>query len=215
MNDGFQHFKAEATDKAGNVTSALVAQKVTVDTQAVAGTLSIADLSNGFGSPLITSDPTFTLSLTGNEAGSSVVYAHRLDINGDGDFTDTGEFAWAAISGGTPTSRDVTGVDGTYQYKATVTDSAGNSADSNIVTLKVKATPPTLDSVVSPTTALTNGGNSIGDTIKLTVTFDANVNGLTSGTDTSIFKIAGTAVDAVWSGSNGSNVRYLTYTIAL
>ncbi|MBM3339505.1 MAG: hypothetical protein FJY62_05890, partial [Betaproteobacteria bacterium] len=217
LNDGFQQFKAKATDTAGNVSAASVAQKVTVDTQAVAGTLSIADLSNGFGSPLITSDPTFTLSLAGNEAGSTVVYKHSLDINGDGDFTDTGEFAWAAISGGTPTSRDVTGVDGTYQYKATVTDSAGNSADSNIVTLKVKATPPKLISVAGANISLTNGGNAINETVVLTLTFDMAVNGLSSGTNSTIFEVneGGFAgVQATWSGANGQTTRTLTYTVA-
>lgn len=101
LNNGVQHFTAKATDAAGNVSAASASQAVTVDTKAVAGTLTVTDLSSGFGSPLNTSDPTFTLSLAGNEAGSTVAYQHRLDINADGDYEDTiggvAEFDWITI----------------------------------------------------------------------------------------------------------------------
>ena len=57
-------------------------------------------------------------------------------------------------------------------------------------------------------------GNSAGETIALALTFDGNVNGLSSGFNSSIFKVGGSPVSATWSGSDGSNTRTLTYTIS-
>jgi hypothetical protein len=57
-------------------------------------------------------------------------------------------------------------------------------------------------------------GNSAGETITLTMTFDGNVNGLTSGSNNTIFTVAGSGVNATWAGTNGTNTRTLTYTVA-
>jgi hypothetical protein len=87
-----------------------------------------------------------------------------------------------------------------------------NPADS----VQVDATAPTL-SGTAPSTATTTvagtAGNSAGEAIALTITFDGNVDGLTSGTNSTIFKVAGTGVSATWSGTDGSTTRMLTYTV--
>jgi len=57
-----------------------------------------------------------------------------------------------------------------------------------------------------------SAGNSAGETIALTLTFDGVVNGLTTGTDSTTFTVAGTGVSAAWSGTGST--RTLTYTIA-
>lgn len=73
-------------------------------------------------------------------------------------------------------------------------------------------TAPTLSST-APSIALTGGGDSIGDTIQLTLTFDGDVKGLTSGTDDTIFADVHSGGTATWSGVDGTNTRVLTYTI--
>ena len=93
-----------------------------------------------------------------------------------------------------------------------------NSTSANYA---VDTVAPTLSSTIHPTTDLTEGGDGIGDTIALTVTFDGNVEGLTSGTNTTVFEITAagtgaeaTGVEASWSGANGTATRVLTYTVA-
>ena len=70
----------------------------------------------------------------------------------------------------------------------------------------------TADGVV--TTLAGTAGNSPGETIVLTLNFDGPVNGLTSGTDSTIFTVAGTGVSATWSGADGTSTRTLTYMVA-
>jgi hypothetical protein len=67
-------------------------------------------------------------------------------------------------------------------------------------------------SPLSTTTLAGTAGNSAGETITLTLTFDGAVNGLTTGTDSTIFTVAGSGVLATWSGSGST--RTLTYIIA-
>ncbi|WP_213067293.1 Ig-like domain-containing protein, partial [Acinetobacter sp. CFCC 10889] len=88
-------------------------QKVTVDTtKPIAGTLSLTAYTDtgAKADDFISQDKSFDLSLTGQEVGSSVVYQISKDggktwINTDAKQTDL--------------------VDGTYQFKAVVTDVAG------------------------------------------------------------------------------------------
>jgi hypothetical protein len=80
----------------------------------------------------------------------------------------------------------------------------------------IDTTAPTLSST-APSTSLSTmagtAGNSVGETITLTITFDGPVNGLTSGSDSTVFKVAGTGVLATWGGTNGTSTRTLTYTV--
>jgi hypothetical protein len=108
---------------------------------------------------------------------------------------------------------------------AGITDAAGNAFaySGSIPNIDASALPvvdtfaPTLSST-APTTALGaalagTAGNSAGETITLTLTFDGNVNGLTTGSNSTIFTVGGSGVNATWAGTDGTNTRTLTYTI--
>ena len=112
------------------------------------------------------------------------------------------------VIGGTATATTASAASVTV----TATDGGGRSVTETFSLSVVSA--PTLSTATPPSTALTGGGNSIGDTIVLTITFDGVVNGLTSGTDSTIFKVAGTGVSATWSGTTDTTTRTLTYTVA-
>jgi len=99
-----------------------------------------------------------------------------------------------------------------YNFNVEVTD--GTHTGSQAVSLAVNTLAPTLSRYVPPALALANGGDSIGDDIALTITFDGNVEGLTSGTNSTIFEIAGVGTAAYWSGTSGSSTRVLTYTVS-
>lgn len=68
---------------------------------------------------------------------------------------------------------------------------------------------PTLLNV--PAVTNTGGGTSTGDTLVLTLTFDVSVNGLTSGTDNTIFLLGGSPTEASWGGTGST--RTLTFSI--
>jgi hypothetical protein len=110
-------------------------------------------------------------------------------------------------------------LDGTVTVSAVATDAAGNSgAISSTISFTLDTAAPTLSST-APASSLGaaiagTAGNSAGETLQLTITFDGNVNGLTSGTDSTIIKVAGTGVSATWGGTSGTNTRNLTYTVA-
>jgi hypothetical protein len=95
---------------------------------------------------------------------------------------------------------------------------SGNIANIDATPLPVvDTTVATLGSPVPGTTTTTvagTAGNSAGETIVLTVNFDGNVSGLSSGTNATIFTVGGTGVNAVWGGAAGSSTRTLTYTVA-
>jgi hypothetical protein len=104
--------------------------------------------------------------------------------------------------------------DGTYSLYSV--DAAGNLSDPAANSHTVDTTAPTLSNTAAPSVALSTitgtAGNSLGETITLTLTFDGPVNGLTEGTDSSIFTVDGTGVAATWSGTGST--RNLTYTIS-
>ena len=106
---------------------------------------------------------------------------------------------------------------GSNTLQVRVEDTAGNAATAKTQAYTLDTTAPTLSTTTLPSTALSTiagtPGNSVGETITLTLTFDGAVNGLTSGTDSTIFKVAGTGVSATWGGTAGSTTRTLTYTI--
>lgn len=70
-----------------------------------------------------------------------------------------------------------------------------------------------IDNILVNPIGYTSGGNSLGDTISLTLEFDGPVNGLVGTTSNGIFLVNGIPVNAVWSGTDGDTVRVLTYTI--
>ena len=135
--DGVSSILANVSDMAGNP-SLQTSKSVTVDTIAPnAGILSLAnytdtgDNKNDF----ISSDKTFDLVLNGNEVDSVVTYK----ISTDGiNWKDT-------------TASLVDLVDGKYQFKAIITDKAGNSSQTPIISIEVDTTPPkiTIDDVTT------------------------------------------------------------------
>lgn len=96
-----------------------------------------------------------------------------------------------------------------------IKDIAGNELEGrDYMTVAIEdVTGPQLHATTNPSIALTGGGDTLGDTIKLTLTFDDNVKGLVSGTDSTVIKIGDTGVQAVWSGVEGEAIRTLTFTI--
>ncbi|MDV2936929.1 Ig-like domain-containing protein, partial [Acinetobacter baumannii] len=129
LTDGVYQYKAVVTDTAGN-TSETAVQKVVVDTTTPqAGELTLSDLNDTGVSVTdqITQDKNFTLKLEGQETGSRVTYLVS---------TDEGK-TWQET---TVAQKDLT--DGVYQYKAVVTDAAGNTSETAIQKVVVDTTAP-------------------------------------------------------------------------
>ncbi|MEI2515764.1 Ig-like domain-containing protein [Acinetobacter baumannii] len=129
LADGIYLYKAVVTDAAGN-TSETAVQKVVVDTTAPqAGELTLSDLSDTGVSATdqITQDKNFNLKLEEQETGSQVTYLVS---------TDEGK-TWQET---TVAQKDLT--EGVYQYKAVVTDAAGNTSETAVQKVVVDTTTP-------------------------------------------------------------------------
>jgi len=162
LTDGAYQFRAVVTDAAGNFSNTL-AQNVTVDTTAPLADIQSLSLT-GFedtGSSttdFITQDRTFGLTMSDIEPGSSVTY--EVSVNGGADWMPTGA---------TQTNL----VDGSYQFRAVVTDVAGNKATTQGRTITVDNIAP-----VSSTLVLKNfedTGTSTSDFISHDSTFDLSL----------------------------------------
>ncbi|MDV7424328.1 Ig-like domain-containing protein [Acinetobacter baumannii] len=129
LADGIYLYKAVVTDAAGN-TSETAVQKVVVDTTTPqAGELTLSDLNDTGVSVTdqITQDKNFNLKLEGQETGSQVTYLVS---------TDEGK-TWQET---TVAQKDLT--EGVYQYKAVVTDAAGNTSETAVQKVVVDTTTP-------------------------------------------------------------------------
>jgi hypothetical protein len=115
LADASYLFRALLTDRAGNnATTNTVA--VTIDHRApAAGTLAFANLANG-GDKGVTTDNSFDLALSGEEPGASIFY--QVSTDGGASWLTT-----AASQSALP--------DGSYHYRAFITDAAGNIASTN------------------------------------------------------------------------------------
>ena len=145
----YSDLKVTATDVAGNASTTNSVQTIIVDsTPPAAGTLSFANLTDTGSSdtPPVTTDNSFNLALTGPESGASIAY--QVSLNG-GAFTNT-----TASQSGL--------ADGNYQFRALVTDAAGNSSTSNVITVVIDSTPP---AAVASVTALSADTGTAGDFI--------------------------------------------------
>uniref|UniRef100_UPI00168217A3 DUF4347 domain-containing protein n=2 Tax=unclassified Calothrix TaxID=2619626 RepID=UPI00168217A3 len=124
--------RVRQTDLAGNTTTpSQNATAITVDNTApTAGTLSLDNFtdSGASNSDNITTDQTFDLSLAGNEASSTISY--EVSTDGGTEWTET-----------TASQTDL--ADGDYQFRAVVTDTAGNTSNSNVISVTVDNTAPT------------------------------------------------------------------------
>ena len=129
LTDGVYLYKAVVTDRAGNASETAI-QKVVVDTTAPqAGELILSDLTDTGVSATdqITQDKNFNLKLEGQESGSRVTYLVSID---DGK-------TWQET---TVAQKDL--ADGIYQFKAVVTDVAGNISETSVQKVVVDTTAP-------------------------------------------------------------------------
>ncbi|UZG61522.1 Ig-like domain-containing protein [Acinetobacter baumannii] len=166
LADGIYLYKAVVTDAAGN-TSETVVQKVVVDTTAPqAGELTLSDLSDTGVSATdqITQDKNFNLKLEGQETGSRVTYLVS---------TDEGK-TWLET---TVAQKDLT--DGVYQYKAVVTDAAGNTSETAVQKVVVDTTAPQAGELTL--SDLSDTGISATDQITQDKNFNLKLEGQESG----------------------------------
>ncbi|MBJ9418807.1 Ig-like domain repeat protein [Acinetobacter oleivorans] len=160
--DGSYLYKAVVTDRAGNASETAI-QKVVVDTTAPqAGELTLSDLSDTGVSATdqITQDKNFNLKLEGQESGSQVTYLVSID-NGK---------TWQET---TVTQKDL--ADGVYQFKAVVTDVAGNISETSVQKVVVDTTAPQAGELTLA--ALADTGISATDQITQDKTFDLKISG--------------------------------------
>ncbi|MBF9203944.1 Ig-like domain-containing protein [Acinetobacter pittii] len=160
--DGSYLYKAVVTDRAGNASETAI-QKVVVDTTAPqTGELTLSDLSDTSVSATdqITQDKNFNLKLEGQESGSQVTYLVSID---DGK-------TWQET---TVTQKDL--ADGIYQFKAVVTDVAGNISETSVQKVVVDTTAPQAGELTLA--ALTDTGISATDQITQDKTFDLKISG--------------------------------------
>ncbi|MDO7427638.1 biofilm-associated Ig-like repeat protein Blp1 [Acinetobacter baumannii] len=166
LADGIYLYKAVVTDAAGN-TSETAVQKVVVDTTAPqAGELTLSDLSDTGVSATdqITQDKNFNLKLEGQESGSRVTYLVS---------TDEGK-TWQDT---TVAQKDLT--DGVYQYKAVVTDTAGNTSETAVQKVVVDTTTPQAGELTL--SDLNDTGVSVTDQITQDKNFTLKLEGQETG----------------------------------
>ncbi|WP_344966135.1 Ig-like domain-containing protein [[Pseudomonas] carboxydohydrogena] len=166
FGQGSESLTAIATDAAGN--PATSTRNITIDTIApAAGTLSFSSL-NDTGvqqTPPITTDNKFSLNLSGEGSGS-VIYQVSTDNGQNWVTTGTNQNNIA---------------DGDYQYRAIVTDSAGNSSTSNVIEVVIDTAAPgkptitgVTDDVAPFTGTVANNGLTNDATPTLTGMAEAN-----------------------------------------
>ena len=154
-------------------------------------------------------DPGTSFAWDGNTGDIVVVGGNLSAITGSG-LVRTATF--------TPTARLAAGQASITLASGTYSDGAGNAGGaSGALGISIDTLAPGLHATTGPQTAFTtitgNAGDSVGEAITLTVRFDGPVNGLTNTTSRNIFTVEGKDVNALWSGSNGTDTRTLTYTV--
>ncbi len=162
LADGIYQFKAVVTDVAGNISETSV-QKVVVDTTAPqAGELTLAALTDTgiSATDQITQDKAFDLKISGQEVNSQITYWISKD---DGK-------SWQET---TVAQKDL--VDGVYQYKAVVTDVAGNTSETAIQKVVVDTTAPQVGELTL--SDLSDTGVSATDQITQDKTFNLKISG--------------------------------------
>ncbi|WP_143218159.1 Ig-like domain-containing protein, partial [Acinetobacter baumannii] len=166
LADGIYLYKAVVTDAAGN-TSETAVQKVVVDTTTPhSGELTLSDLNDTGVSVTdqITQDKNFNLKLEGQETGSRVTYLVS---------TDEGK-TWQET---TVVQKDL--ADGIYQYKAVVTDAAGNTSETAVQKVVVDTTTPQAGELTL--SDLNDTGVSVTDQITQDQNFNLKLEGQETG----------------------------------
>ena len=143
LADGSYRFRAVVTDPAGNSAISNTISVVVDNTVPVAGTLAFSGLvdSGSADTPVVTTDSSFSLAFTGasDANGTSVAY----EVSTDGGTN------WSA----TVASQSGLG-DGSYRFRAVVTDPAGNRSTSNVISVVVDNTAPTAGTLDRKSTRL-------------------------------------------------------------
>ena len=173
LADGDYQFRAVVTDPAGNSSTSNAIEVIVDNTAPTAGTLSFANLtdSGSSDSTPITQDGTFDLSLSGNTDANGTSVAYEVSHQR----RRTGPAPRASQSGL---------ADGDYQFRAVVTDPAGNSSTSNAIEVIVDNTAPTAGTLSFAN--LTDSGSSDSTPITQDGTFDLSLSGNTDANGTSV-----------------------------
>ncbi len=164
LADGSYQFRAVVTDPAGNNATSNAISVIVDNTAPVAGTLSFINLTDtgSNDTPDITQDGTFDLSLAGNSDANGTVVAY--EVSTDGGTT------WS------PTTAAQSGLaDGSYQFRAIVTDPAGNNSTSNAISVIVDNTAPVAGTLSFLN--LTDTGSNDTPDITQDGTFDLSLSG--------------------------------------
>jgi hypothetical protein len=167
LTDGSTYsFNATVTDAAGNVSSASANYTVTVDTVISAGSLSLANYTDSgtSSSDFISTDNSFDLSLGSQEDGATVVYQVSTDGGSNWSTTTT---AQSNLS------------DGAYQFRAVVSDAAGNTANTNSISLTVDTAAPNAGTL--SLINYTDSGTTNTDFISTSNSFDLALSGQEDG----------------------------------
>ncbi len=174
LADGSYLFRAVVTDAAGNV-STTATKSVTIDATApVAGTLSLTgfDDTGASSSDGLTSDSTFGLSVSGEEAGASVSFEVSTD-NGT---------TWT-----TTTATQSALADGSYLFRAVVTDAAGNVSTTATKSVTIDATAPAAGTL--SLTGFDDTGSNNADGLSNDTSFSLSLSGSEPGA-TSVFEVS-------------------------
>ncbi len=215
LADGSYSFRATASDAAGNKSTGNSASVTVDNTAPAAGTLSFTGLSDSGSSASdgITQDGSFSLSVVGSEAGSTLSY----EVSTDGGTT------W------TPTTASQSALaDGSYSFRATATDAAGNKSTGNSVSVTVDNTAPAAgtlsftglsDTGASPSDGITQDGSFslsvVGSEGGSTLSYEVSTDGGTTWTPTTAsqsaladgsYSFRATASDAAGNKSTGNSV---------
>ena len=150
LADGSYQFRALVTDAAGNASTSNSIAVVVDNSAPAAGTLSFANLTDTgtANTPPVTTDNAFDLSLAGQETAAGTTTVYQVSVNGGG-FTNT-------------TANQSALADGSYQFRALVTDAAGNASTSNSIAVVVDNSAP---AAVATVTALSADTGTAGDFI--------------------------------------------------
>jgi hypothetical protein len=213
QGDGTVAVTATITDIAGNVGTTSPAASITVDTAGPAQTLSSVSVTDN--APLTTgaiahnglsndATPTVTIVL-----GSALLAGETLSL-----FRDAGTTAVATATVGATTlafTEPSTLADGTRTYRATLTDSVGNTRTLDLngavtgttFSFLLDATPPAAPLGTPDLAPASDTGFSSTDNVTTDTTPTFVVGDLASGASDAILYVNGTAVAATYSSGGG------------
>src|SRR5204862_312439 len=134
LADGSYQFRAAVTDNAGNSSNTTAISVIVDNTAPTAGTLTFANLADTGHTDTptpITTDDTNNLSLSGGtDANADAGVVYQQNLNGAG---------WTDLPGSSLSGL----ADGSYQFRAVVTDNAGNSSNTTAISLISTLSPYT------------------------------------------------------------------------